>query len=314
MTLIAFAAHEKSADLLTDTASYTPGIRRMGHTTKVTPIAHIDAALMTQGDSRFGYVMSNVVHDLANLAPDLDALLGDLPGKARELWPVMSAGAPDGWDVAAFLVGYSPAAGRFVARGLASDTNFEPWDIDGLHVMPSPITTRPSDLELGRAAKAGVSPEDVDRLRQMPIPAVPANSAQWLKLGLEARIQRFGIPGKLKVVVAGHLVHTHLSRGKVSSKRIHTFDDAGPEFQKMVAGTLHPQGQLGPCPCDSGKRFLDCHLAKHATELCLCKSGKAFGECCSVTQNQRASAAADPSSSGVDVPCPPATQLLAPPA
>lgn len=31
---------------------------------------------------------------------------------------------------------------------------------------------------------------------------------------------------------------------------------------EMVARTLHSDGQRGPCPCGSGRRFVDCHLPR----------------------------------------------------
>lgn len=284
MTLIAFATNERSADLLTDTSSYTQTLTAMGQSTKVTPITHLNTALLTQGECSFGYSITAMVQALADQAPDLDSLVNDLPEQARAVW---SSIVSDGREVdsTCFLVGYSPRTRRFTAYGFASEHDFEPWEISGLHVMPSPFTMRPSDLELGRMeADGAVHAQSLQALRAKPTPVPPSGVAQWIALGRLAREHRFGAGVKtgLKTAVAGQLLHTHLSRGKVSAKSVYRFDDAGPEFQRMVEGTYHPQAQLGPCPCGSGQRYLECHLAKHASEPCLCKSGQTFGDCCRV--------------------------------
>ena len=42
----------------------------------------------------------------------------------------------------------------------------------------------------------------------------------------------------------------------MTTEAIHSFDEPD-EFRQMVAGTVHPFAQEGPCPCGTGRRFLD---------------------------------------------------------
>lgn len=69
---------------------------------------------------------------------------------------------------------------------------------------------------------------------------------------------------------------------------MHTFDDTGDdtgdEFNRMMAGSLHPAGQLGDCDCGSGDTLVGCCLQAIADDPCPCGSGDTFGPCCRVAQ------------------------------
>lgn len=86
----------------------------------------------------------------------------------------------------------------------------------------------------------------------------------------------------MKFPIGGDVTLTTLTRGGHAEQRVihrYTTDD----FEAMVAGTLHPMIQLGPCDqCDSGERLVDCCLYKVFDEPCLCGSGETFGDCCKV--------------------------------
>jgi uncharacterized protein YchJ len=77
-------------------------------------------------------------------------------------------------------------------------------------------------------------------------------------------------------------------RGEATNRRVYTFDDSGPEFACMMAGSLHPISQAGPCECNSGRRFVDCCLAAIHAEPCPCQSGQTFARCCSITADDSA--------------------------
>ncbi|MDP9430532.1 MAG: SEC-C metal-binding domain-containing protein [Actinomycetota bacterium] len=85
-----------------------------------------------------------------------------------------------------------------------------------------------------------------------------------------------------KTYVGGDVIHTTLRRGESSSRRVHRFNDSGPEFARMMAGSLHPVSQAAACDCGSGRSFVDCCLAQIADEPCPCQSGARFAACCSI--------------------------------
>lgn len=84
--------------------------------------------------------------------------------------------------------------------------------------------------------------------------------------------------------MAGDVFHTRIQRGELHTRRIHSFDDTGEGFQRMVEGTHHPVAQLMPCWCGSGDIALDCHLLADLDQPCRCgrPEPKTFRECCAV--------------------------------
>lgn len=283
MTLVALHADHNKADIITDTVSYTHSGSELGQVSKVDLFPHLDAAVITQGESLLGAYNVVAADDLTGRVPDLDAFLEDAPAMARHCWQatVTQLGRTPG-DSTMFVVGYSPRQQGFVAYGMASDTDWEPWRITGLHVMPSPTSLRPSAVELARLAKT-VNPADVETLKRRPVPAPPKSRQAWVELAQQARKRALmPVQGGWKVFVAGKVFHTHLSRGQARTSLVHTFDDSGQEFQTMVAGTLHPQGQLGACPCGSGVRYLDCCLRQYLDEDCPCGSPQSLRDCCAL--------------------------------
>lgn len=285
MTLIAFATNGETADIITDSLIYTYGGSELRHGTKQLPLPHLDTVILTQGDSVFGDNFKGHILTMSRLAVDFDDLVNHVREEMRRVWQFArdNASAHGPSDSTAFLVGYSPARGAFAGYGFASETDFEPWLVDGLHVMPSPISYRPSRLELDRMATV-LTARELQLLRNRPQPQAPLDEEEWAGLAMLAREQRACMPAStgIKVFVGGSVLHTHLERGYSETTVIHTFDDSGAELQRMVSGTHHPQGQLGSCECGSGARYLDCCLAEHLDEPCLCGSARPFRDCCMV--------------------------------
>ena len=194
------------------------------------------------------------------------------------------------------IIGYSPEESRFKAYQFASDSDFERQDVEQAFIIPAPVDIRPSDLELARlkgSLLAGQRESDKAEIltvfedwHQRPGLVAPTTVKGWVRLGKHVRESRALAPSVssgLKVFVAGDLFHAVLRRGEFTSSRVHRFNDSGAEFAQLVAGTLHPISQLGPCSfCDSGRPYVDCHLAPKATQPCGCGSGKPFQTCCSV--------------------------------
>ena len=288
MTLIAFATHGETADIITDTFAYDNNVRHSGHASKVTGLPHIDAALMTQGNAAFGTVAAVMLGTLVYEAPTFDDLVNVAPDELRGVWgDTPRAG---GGEATVFLVGWSPSRERFAAFGFAADTDFVPWEIDGTFIMPSPLVYRPSELELSRL-EGSVNMTDPsalsEALRELPLPPTPTSRDEWVDLALDAKLQRSSSMGAGmvygKVMISGSLHLTRLERGKQTVEVVHTFDTSGPEFLDMVSGTLHPVAQLAACGCGSGARFIDCCMAAHRDESCPCGSSKALKDCCMVS-------------------------------
>ncbi len=236
MTLIAFHAQPDRADIITDTLSYTRTARHLGHTSKVTLMPHLDAAVMTQGSTDFAKAWTAEALTAAEAA-DFD----EFAERVGEALPVLWRRLPGVGDdcergranSAVFVVGYSPRRRSFTAHGWASDFAFRRMDLDGLHVMPSPLGVRPSELELRRLGRhfdvyfGDTAP--VDRLRRLPPPAAPGSDAGWVELAKTVRADRAlaDLYSGFKTYVGGSVIHTRLTVGAATQRRVHTFDDTG---------------------------------------------------------------------------------------
>ncbi|MCF6507372.1 SEC-C domain-containing protein [Blastococcus sp. MG754426] len=310
MTLIAFAAHADRAEIITDTLTYTHTATRMGHTSKLLPLPHLDAAIVAQGSTGFERRWHMQALYLAQHAADFDEFAREAPAHLAHVWSELGIDL-DAENIAhgrsatvtpsvVFLVGYSPQRQRFVAYGFASDHGFAPTKLDGLYAMPSPLDRRPGDLELHRlrghlpAVLGDQADRAVAALGRLPIQPAPRRPEEWVDLAKAVRRDRAmaDLYSGLKTYVGGDVMLTALRRGESTTRRIHTFNDSGSDFARMMAGSLHPMSQASACECDSGRRFVDCCLAAIADEPCPCQSGKVFAACCSINADMSATAVA----------------------
>src|SRR5450759_491796 len=294
VTLIAFSASKNRADILTDTWSYSFAGRYIGSDSKVQSIPHLDMAHATQGSCEFGALWGVGAVALAMHVGSFDGFVQEAGPFLLEAWN--DTCERERTPSVVFIIGYSPEASCFRAYQFASDSDFERQDLEAPFIIPAPTDIRPSDLELARlkgSLLAGQSESDKAEIltvfedwHQRPGLVAPTTVKGWVRLGKHARESRALAPSVtsgLKVFVAGSLYHAVLRRGEFTTSRVHTFNDAGAEFAQLVAGTLHPISQYGPCSyCDSGRPFVDCHLASFATQPCPCGSDKPFEACCSV--------------------------------
>lgn len=286
MTLIAIHAGKDSATTLTDSLSYTPGARRLGHCTKVHALPHLDAAVLHQGNALMGTWWAGQADVLSQFAPTFDALVQAAPDALRDLW--QGLGDALGGNLAheestAFLVGYSAERESFAAYLFAHEDDFEPHLIEGTFMTPMPIIFAPSHIEARRLAPVvdrGVMAEWQAR----PGCIVPEGREEWIELGQVARSRALS-HHPAKVLVGGFLHMTTLERGSVRTEQVHAYADRGEEFTKMMAGTLHPVGQLAPCDCGSGRKGIECCYLR-PDEPCMCQSGKTFGDCCRVNAEE----------------------------
>jgi len=290
MTLIAFATYGDRAEFITDTASYTRYVESMGRTTKHLTLNHIDTAVLAQGDSLFGDYVQVGALQAGGQAADYDQLVDDSQEWVSRYWCQVRDDAADPdkiSDSAIFFIGWSNRHQAFTAHALDSADGFVPRRIRSAWVTPSPFTYRPSRIEARRArewmddADDARTEEHMARWQGRPVLQAPGSVAEWVELAKTVRDQR-ALESYLRVIVAGQVIHTRLERGAVTSRVVHEFTDAGEEFQQLIAFTKHPQAQTMPCWCESGKRFVDCHLAPTLDEPCGCRSGQTFRECCAV--------------------------------
>lgn len=288
MTLIAIAAAEDRASILTDTWSYTRSGRDLGRASKVLPVPHLEMVTVTQGDCSFGRLWSSIVPQMAQDVADFDGFLAAGVSQVLRDAYAFAGGEARVGEVAVFVVGWSPTASRFRAVGYSSYDGFAEFELQGLFVHPSPLSLRPHDLELARfdadVAKAP-RPGDAENravLTSLPTPTrAPASPEEWAQLALEARQRSYlAVSTRLKVFVGGSAMLTELERGFVGTAKLFDFDDSAEEMARIMNGTLHPIGQAGPCPCGSGERYRDCCIAKALDETCYCGSGETLGACC----------------------------------
>lgn len=281
MTMIGIAVRGDHAEILTDSGRYTRHMQRLGTASKVRHFTHLDTALVVQGDATFGAVAAAWI-DSGGFGT-FDELLDAAPDALSFAW-----GQSTGTEPIAFLVGYSDAAGEFRGYALPAEHGFTPEPFE-FFLIPMPWTARPTDLELSRF-KTFLAENHPDRddtaetlamwTGKQPL-AVPADPADWVDLAKRVRKERALIDYG-RVSVSGKVHLARLGRGTYRTRVVHEYNDSGAEFQALVTGTLHPQSQLGPCPCGSGARYIDCHLAPWLDKPCDCGSGKNLRECCAV--------------------------------
>lgn len=288
MTLIAFATYGTDRiEFITDSARYTRRVSEMGRTTKHLTINHLDAAVLTQGDSSFGDTVKSSCLKAAEDLGTFDAMTDTAPDWLAHLRKLcVDAGeTPEEDESNVFLLGWSDRASKFVAYAFPSAAGFEPSKINGLWAMPAPWAMRPSALELDHIKRNFADDEHLDRIvdswSKKPTRPAPRSTEEWVALACEAREQRALNAGFAHVIVAGDVFHTKLKRGSVETRRVHTFNDSGEEFLSLVEYTEHPIALAGPCWCESGRTYGDCHAREFP---CGCRSGKSFGECCMMRQ------------------------------
>ena len=230
---------------MTDTSCYSPALRTLSRVSKVHAIQHLDMVSTTQGDLGFGLRWQIGAQALAEECYDFD----DFRDRAHEVMREAWERAETNTDSAVFIVGYSAERGRCVAYGYPSEDDFTPFEIKGLFVHPSPLSMRPSDWELARMGEY-VHAADVETLRSRPKAPKPASVADWVALATDARTMRAMAPVEsgLKTGVIGQVHHTTITRGAIHTATVHEFDDSGEEFQRIVAGTYHPQSAARTVP------------------------------------------------------------------
>lgn len=303
MTLIAFHTTRSSATVLTDTLAYNANFRHIGHATKVLALPHVDSAVVSNGDAEFGAFWKISAMTATLRKPDFDALHKATPGYLRELWDSMG---DDDWrdPPTCFLIGYSAEQERFAAYSYAAAEDFAPVPVEDFLILPSPQIFRPSPQEIsalqrsisGQQFKALPVERQTAKLRELdewskrPVPPAPESDEDWVTYGQASRRRATGAGvSNISHPVGGSLVLTHLERGHVDTRRVHTFEDGGEDWLWMLRGTAHPQSQLGPCLCGSGKTYLECHLVPLLDERCTCGVGaKTFRECCAIAVDQYA--------------------------
>lgn len=275
MTLMAFNAEPDVAHILTDTLSYMPTGRWMGKTSKVNLMPHADMAMLSQGPGSLSAAWRyNLAFHGQNAASidDFDRLATELLPPLWDQFVQEQEPFPDVVDTngIVFHIGYSPAHGRMKAYSYPSNLGFARQDVSdaGAYIIPAPVSHQPD----------------------------PASEDDWRDLALTLRRERAlaSVTTGLKVFIGGDLLLTRMEPGAVTQRRIHTFDDRpdNPEFQQMVAGTLHPVAQLGPCECGSGNIQELCHSIPDDRD-CLCGSGHPYEDCCRMpTDDLRAAQAA----------------------
>lgn len=300
MSLVAVHAAGQHAHVLTDTLSYSSTQRHLRRTSKVTVVPHLNAAVLHHGSRDFGRFWVQEAQTMAG-ADNYDQLVDRAPARLDAVWDELVVttehrNAIHGTEFGlprsvAIAVGYSDRAGEFRAHAWASDDYFAPQELAGVFVMPSPLTARPSELELGRLRGTLVNlhglsyavsiARDLDR---QPALTPPTTDEEWAALAQTIRRDRAlaDLYSGLKMYVGGDALLTRLERGSSSTRRLVTFDDDGAEFAQMMAGSLHPVGQLGPCACGSGRPAVDCCLRELDDQPCPCGSTATFATCCRV--------------------------------
>lgn len=287
MTFVAISCQGNHAEILVDTAAYSANLRIIQETTKLHVLPHLDAAIASGGLAEFSAWARFAMESDARLsAATFDELVEKLPDVLPPIFRtyVADRGATK-CPAVLLVVGYSAAAGQFVAFELGSDDDFTPRPITGTFVHPTPWRLRPShreyELLLQAYEELGAHPDIVADIRDnwltMPAPDPKITPSKLVDLALQTREDRSmggGIP------IHGRLMHTTLRQGRHTTRSVWTFPNEGPDFDRFIEGRDHPRAQAMDCWCGSGRNVLDCCRAGDLTKPCRCESGKTFADCC----------------------------------
>jgi len=275
VTFIAIAAARHRADILTDTFAYSGDHSLITRTTKVTLVSHLDAAVTFAGGEDFRGYVEMLLIPLYVAAEGFDELVAMLPDNLRSVWErtveVRERQAADTdtdldtSDSLVHLVGWSPSERTFQSWAFGSRFGFTADRLHGLYVNPAPWSCPPSVYEsdefLTLLDPADTAPGTTfASWLGRPAPAIPPNPKAWVQMAMRSRQDRglADIRTGVKRSIGGDLHHTHLEVGKATVRKVHTFNDTGDEFARLVAGTEHPIALASPCLCGSGAPFEGC--------------------------------------------------------
>lgn len=268
MTLIAFAVRPDEVDVVTDSMSYTDAQCEIGFCSKIKTLPHVDGAYMTNGSHTMGVLAGMTLAEREFEQTGIDDWPEMFEERLADLWRATEearsgAGCDEGgYTSNLYVVGWSPAHERFVAWEFCSDSDFKGRDLtDHEGIFSNPAV---SDLDLA-----------------------PTDDEAWVAW-LRGCVDQVTHPRRRlyrrAVMIAGDFTRTHIRRGQIQQRRIHTLGPDDWEFRRMMIGSYHRFGQLGPCLCGSGQPAVICHL-EYMADLdapCPCGGGsdrKAFGEC-----------------------------------
>lgn len=305
MTLIAIHTGADRAEILTDTWSYAGNWREIEHVSKVVTFPHINAAVVCQGDGRSTMDAEYAMLHASRMCSTFDEVAAEAPTAIRTSTnPWIDARVAAEIEVTAFtvfLVGYSESEQRYKALQFASDDDaLLPKEIDDdVFVMPAPYTLRPSDLELARLGEklpgiadpthAATYQANLDFMASLPAGQAPRTPDDWWKLAMQVRsdrVVRSTIGTGVMWGVGGEAWLTTLTDDAITQERLLTYNDEGEELELAVAGTMHPVGQAGPCPCGSGERYRLCCLVQFLDQRCTCGAPLTAAECCAIDPDQ----------------------------
>lgn len=295
MTLVAIRNRPDRIEVMTDSIACAFDSRRawVDEEPKTTVLDGLNAVLACRGNAAIGQVWAQLAAKRAAEASDFDEFMQRAPAtlhavmQVAENRPTIQRIAkidPLASSFHAFMAGWSPERGRFVAYVATDHDDFMPTELDGFHVAPTPTGCQPTDGErrvyerLGRPLPDG-----------SPAPE-PTTTEEWVHLARRIHRTRavrkdMGLQADPWHVAIGGPVHLTVLTPDASPTReqIHTFTAA--DFQAVFKGTFHPVGQLGPCPCGSTRRFLDCHIDQWRGLPCHCGSGDTLAACCMLDVN-----------------------------
>jgi uncharacterized protein YchJ len=257
VTLVAWHITDTYAEILTDTLAYSVGEAEFTQVSKVDLFPHIDLAIAGKGPHELGALWRcEVALQAVAAAGGIDQLrdLAELALPAMWQGLEQTDGTRDtGW---VWHVGWSRAQQRLVGHEFEIDSEQGLRCTERSGFSSSPALAEPHDP--------------------------PRSDAEWIAFAEAVYAEHsvaFTVGGK--TMIGGDLILTRLEHGRVSQRRIHTLPNDDWRFRRMVIGTVHRYGQLGPCVCGSAQPYILCCLtsAFSAEWLCPCDTGVRFQDC-----------------------------------
>jgi hypothetical protein len=259
LTLIAWNVTDDYAELLTDTLTYSVGEAEFTQVSKVSVFPHIDMAVAGKGAAEFSLNWKSSLDLFAEqVAGGIDAVRNLADIILPEMWHGLERCEGTRSAGMVWNVGWSTAQGRFVAHEFFIDND--------------------TDLSCTDRTGFGSSPA-----LAAPPAAAPVTDDDWIQFAEDVYAEHAVAirPTYDRTMIGGDLVLTRMERGTVTQRRIHTLPNDDRRWRQMMIGTVHRDGQIGPCVCGCGQPYIVCQFSASFSPdyPCPCETGPAFADC-----------------------------------
>lgn len=261
MTLLAYRLEEEYVEVVTDTLTVADDGAVIDHAPKVRYAPHLEVLVAGTG---LEFVLKMVGDHVAGIGSgSIDDVIPAAAVAARAA-AQMCAEAGHASPTVLYLFGWSPCRRRYVGS-LMLGGDKEPWEREWQPI--DALLENPAYRGDGAGGSCRIWPHALQESFNVA-DETPSSVLGWVDLAEKLRVRMIDTPPEQRVIFGGQLIYSRLEAGGITQRRIHTFDDDGDDFARLLAGSANRRGaphrwtgvgRNDPCPCKSGKKWKQCH-------------------------------------------------------